>query len=109
MARWALPQLRDLAKADSEARPSFLVTSSLLPKDPIPDLFSLSMVKAAQRNLVQSLSKEWSHHGIHIGMVVVGGAVDVSAETLNPPNIASHAWELFNEPGSAQSFEVEVL
>lgn len=65
------------------------------------------MVKAAQRNLVQSLSKEWSQHGIHIGMVVVGGPVDVAAETLNPPNIASHAWDLFLE--KAQTFEVEVL
>jgi hypothetical protein len=54
-------------------KPSFLVTSSFLWEDPIPMLFSLSMVKASQRNLVQSLQK--MNSGVHIALLNVAGPV----------------------------------
>lgn len=41
---------------DKKAFPSIVVTSSILPQHPVPQFFTLSLVKAAQRNLVQSLS-----------------------------------------------------
>ncbi|CAM1507791.1 Fc.00g046390.m01.CDS01 [Cosmosporella sp. VM-42] len=108
-AKWAIPQLQDLALTEVTAKPSFLVTNSLLPKDPIPDLFCLSMVKAAQRNIVQSLSKVYGNDGVHIGMVTVGGPVDPSAKTHNPTNIAARTWELFEQPQEQHTFEVEIL
>lgn len=72
-----------------------LVTSSFLPKDPIPELFSLSMVKAAQANLIKSLVKTFTPQGVHIGLVVVGGPVSPDSPTLNPNKIAGQAWKLF--------------
>lgn len=94
-AKWAMPLLRAKAASGTDCRPSFLVTSSLLPVDPIPELFSLSLVKAAQANLVKSLEKVSTPEGVHVGLVVVGGAVSPSAPALNPRNIAEHAWNLF--------------
>ncbi|GJN80244.1 hypothetical protein PLIIFM63780_003769 [Purpureocillium lilacinum] len=104
-ADWAFPQLVDLKRSDSQARPSFLVTSSLLPKYPIADLFILSMVKAAQRNMVQSLSDVYKPQGVHIGVIAVGGPVSPSSATLNPTNIAARAWDFFNQ----DDFEIEIL
>ncbi|KAJ6445040.1 short-chain alcohol protein [Purpureocillium lavendulum] len=104
-AEWALPQLVALKASDPDAQPSFLVTNSLLPKFPIADLFVLSMVKAAQRNMMQSLSDVYAPQGVHVGVIAVGGPVDPSAPTLNPPNIAARAWEFFNQ----NDFEVEIM
>ncbi|UNI16906.1 hypothetical protein JDV02_003294 [Purpureocillium takamizusanense] len=104
-AEWAIPQLVDLKRTDAQARPSFLVTSSLLPKYPIADLFVLSMVKAAQRNMVQSLSDVYKPQGVHVGVITVGGPVSPSADTLSPTNIAAQAWELFTR----DDFEIEIL
>lgn len=50
-ARWAVPILKEVKEED---KPSFLVTSSLLWKEPFVPFFSLSAVKTSQRNLVQS-------------------------------------------------------
>lgn len=49
------------------------MTSSLLWQSPIPALFALSMVKASQRNLVQSLAAEYPD--IHTALLNVGGPV----------------------------------
>ncbi|VUC25752.1 unnamed protein product [Clonostachys rosea] len=108
-AKWAIPRLVSLADADAHARPSLLVTSSLLPLDPIPDMFALSMAKAAQRNMTQSLAKVYGPKGVHIGMVLVGGAVDPTHATLSPSNIASRTWGLFEEPKEKQTFEIQVV
>ncbi|KAK5996547.1 hypothetical protein PT974_01882 [Cladobotryum mycophilum] len=107
-AKWGIPLLQKLGETDPNSRPTFLVTSSLLPADPIPDLFVLSMVKAAQKNMVQSMAKTWGHE-IHIGVLTVGGVVDPSFETLNPLNIASQAWKWFDQPKGQQTFEMEIL
>ncbi|KAL4747561.1 hypothetical protein BDW72DRAFT_209507 [Aspergillus terricola var. indicus] len=96
-AQWAVPLLLRTKEKNPglDYKPSILVTSSLLPVDPIPELFSLSLVKAAQANMVKSLEKMFKARGIHIGMVIVGGMVSPDATTLNPTNIAQRAWELF--------------
>jgi NAD(P)-dependent dehydrogenase (short-subunit alcohol dehydrogenase family) len=104
-AEWAFPQLVALKESDAQARPSFLVTSSLLPKFPIADLFVLSMVKAAQRNMVQSLSDVYGPQGVHVGIIAVGGPVDPSSPTWNPPNIAARAWDFFDQ----DDFEIEIV
>lgn len=51
-AQWAMPILSHLPV---EQKASFLVTSSLLWKQPYAPFFSLSMVKSSQRTLVQCL------------------------------------------------------
>lgn len=72
IAGWALPKLEEMAK-DPNARPSFLVTSGGLAKDPYPHVFSLAMCKAAQYNFVWSLWKKNRGLGVHCGLLVVQG------------------------------------
>lgn len=82
--------------------PSIIVTSSMLPQQPIPQLFALSLVKAAQRNLVQSLSLTYASQGVHLGLINVGGPVSPEDETWNPTNIAAKAMGLvFQVQGGA--------
>ncbi|OCK89697.1 uncharacterized protein K441DRAFT_734769 [Cenococcum geophilum 1.58] len=75
VAQWAIPRLRALSASSAAAKSSLLVTNSLLYANPIPQLFSLSLVKAAQCSLVMSLAKTFNSSGIHIALVTVGGAV----------------------------------
>ena len=82
-AQWALPLLSCL---NPETKPSFLVTSSLLPQQPVPQVFSLSLVKASQRNLVQSLAVTWT--GVHVGLVNVGGPVSREDRLFNQPAVS---------------------
>lgn len=109
VASWAVPQLIELAAKDKEAKPSFLVTNSALPRDPIPQMFSLSLTKAAQYNLVQSLSKTYASEKIHFGIIMVGGGpVSENEETRNPTNIAQKAWEFFENEWATNLFQVEI-
>ncbi|KAF8848993.1 NAD(P)-binding protein [Acephala macrosclerotiorum] len=103
-AQWALPLL---SKMKEEQKPSFLVTSSLLWKYPIPMFFSLSMVKSSQRNLVESL--KLSFPDVHIALLNVGGPVSPEDKYLNPPAIAEKFWELYSQEKSARTLDLEIL
>jgi hypothetical protein len=105
-AKWAFPIMSALRISDPEAKPAFLVPSSLLPHAPIPELFSLSLVKSAQRNLVISLADMFEEKGVRIGLIVIGGAVSLGARRLNPEFIAKSTWELFAE---GKRREIEIL
>ncbi len=100
-----MPHLVSLAKADSAAKPALLVTSSALPQHPIPQLFALSLVKAAQRNLVQSLNMTYAPEGVHIGVINVAGIVTPDEPERNPTNIAARTWEWFE---AGKDFEVVI-
>lgn len=103
VAQQRLPHLIEIAKNDSSAKPALIVTSSLLPQHPAPFVFALSLVKAAQRNLMQSLSMTYASEGVLIGLVNVGGQVSPEAKNVNPTNIAEKAWEWYSE---SKEFEV---
>jgi len=109
VAQWAIPRLQALAASSTPATPSLLVTNSLLYADPIPQLFSLSLVKAAQRSLVMSLAKTFNSSGIHIALITVGGDVAPENKHLNPRNIADQTWELFDQEKDTWGWEVEIL
>lgn len=106
MAQKYIPHLTELAKQDNKALPSLIVTSSLLPQHPIPQLFALSLVKAAQRNLVQSLSLTYASEGVLLGLINVGGQVSPEHDTWNPTNIAAKAWDWFSKSREERTFEV---
>lgn len=108
-AQWGVPKLVDLARSDTAAKPGLLVTNSLLYEEPIPFLFALSLTKAAQRNLVQSLAATYGKEGVHIGVISVGGQVSPEAKTCNPSNIANRTWEWLSLPREEQTFEVRIL
>lgn len=103
-----IPQLVEIAKADPEAKPSLLVTSSELYKSPFPFVFALSLVKAAQRNLMQSLQLTYGPEDVFFGMINVVGQVSPEAEECNPTNIANKAWEWFAKSKEEPSFEVKI-
>lgn len=88
--------------------PSFIVTSSMLPQDPQPFVFALSLAKAAQRNLMQSLNKTYasSGGGVNIGLINVGGPVSPEHTTWNPSHIAEKAWGWFSGYRENPAFEV---
>jgi len=108
IAQRYVPYLVKLAKADASSHPSLIVTSSALPHHPYPPFFALSLVKAAQRNLVQSLNLTYAAQGVHIGVVNVGGPVSPDHEAWNPDNIAQKTWEWYEDAKETPSFEVEI-
>ncbi|RKL43260.1 hypothetical protein BFJ72_g4673 [Fusarium proliferatum] len=107
VAKRLMPHLLDLAEMKPYFKPAFIVTSSMLPVEPMPDLFALSLAKAAQRNLVKSLSMTYGPHGVHIGVINVAGFVSPEDKVTNPNNIAQKTWEWFDTRGNAP-FEVRI-
>jgi hypothetical protein len=105
VAQWSIPRL--LEKGKSLKRPSFIVTNSALWKDPVPQVFSLSMTKASQRILVECLNKTYAPQGIHCGLISVSGPVSPDNKVLNPINIADEAWKFFDS-GKPEDLEVEL-
>lgn len=102
-ARWALPLLQ---KPDV-VKPSLLITSSLLWYSPIPQFFSLSMVKASQRNLVQSL--QMTYPDVHIALLNVHGPVSEGDEWLNPGKIAERWWDVYSQEKEQWTGELQTL
>ncbi|EIT83630.1 hypothetical protein AO1008_01157 [Aspergillus oryzae 100-8] len=100
--QWATPILVNTMQTNPGVvfKPTILVTNSLLPVNPIPEYFSLSVAKAAQANLVKSLQKSLAKGGTRVGMVIVGGIVLSDSKFLNPTTIAEQAWDLFNQDGA---------
>ncbi|KAK5627622.1 hypothetical protein RRF57_003337 [Xylaria bambusicola] len=107
-AQWAMPLLLDLAIADPSVQPAFVVTGGLLHVEPDPKLFALSLVKAAQRNLMQSLALSYRTSGVRIGMILVSGSVGPDEKERNPTNIAQKAWEWLSSSGAEVPFEIVI-
>ncbi|KAI8940843.1 hypothetical protein NX059_002104 [Plenodomus lindquistii] len=74
IAQHYLPVLTKTGSLGGSVKPALLVTNSHLPWDPVPQLLSLSLVKAAQKNMVESFAKGWEGKGVHVGSVFVEGA-----------------------------------
>lgn len=70
--------------------------------------------KAAQRNLAESLAKQYWPAGVHVSLMIIDGQIDPGSksgvsrpERLAPDDIAAMALSLTRQPESAWSFEVE--
>lgn len=70
-------------------------------------VFSLSLTKAAQRVLVQTLNMTYAQQGIHVGLISVSGQVSPDNKILNPVNIADETWKFF-ETAENDKLEVEL-
>lgn len=81
----------------------------MLYKQPSPDHFALSLVKTAQRNLVQSFQMKYEPEGIHVALISVGGPVSPEAKVLSPKNIAKETWELFTQAKKDWTWDLELL
>jgi len=96
IAQHYIPKLQALAKSKKSLKPALLVTNSHLPWDPVPQLLSLSLIKASQRNMVQSFNRAFTESGVHIGLINVEGVVRPENKVLNPKTIAERTvafWE----------------
>ncbi len=100
-ARWAMPLL-----AQESDSPSFLVTSGFLHDDPVPQLFSLSIVKAAQRTLALTLQR--THPDVHVALLLIGGGVSFEEKVWNPANIAQEMWKLYAQEKGQWAVEVRM-
>jgi NAD(P)-dependent dehydrogenase (short-subunit alcohol dehydrogenase family) len=76
-----------------------------------------AMGKFALRGLAQSMARELSPHGIHIGHFVIDGGIRSAARAepadrpdsfLDPDAIAESYWHLLQQPRSAWTWEIEL-
>jgi hypothetical protein len=96
-----------VAKANSSLKPALLVTNSHLPWDPAPQLLSLSIVKASQRNMVQSFKRAFDDSGVQIGLISVEGVVAPENKVLNPVTIAERT-VAFWEKGAKGDLDIHI-
>jgi short-subunit dehydrogenase len=108
VSRWAYPTLKALAAQDVAAKPMILVTNSGLWIEPMTELLTLSLTKAAQRNLVGSLAQVAVKDGIHVALLSPMGVVSPEMKNRNPKNIAVKAWELYAEERDHWSLETQI-
>jgi NAD(P)-dependent dehydrogenase (short-subunit alcohol dehydrogenase family) len=82
-----------------------------------PQSAPFAMGKFALRGLAQSLARELSPQGIHVGHFVIDGAIrnpgrveppDRPDSMLDPDAIALAYWQLIRQPRSAWSWEIEL-
>ncbi|KAF2993112.1 hypothetical protein E8E13_001481, partial [Curvularia kusanoi] len=102
-----LPRLSSLSST-KDLKPALLVTNSHLPWDPVPQLLSLSLVKAAQRTQILALHREYKDKGVHCGLINVQGVVDPKNAVLSPKNIAAEAFA-FWQKGVGGGVEINLV
>jgi NADP-dependent 3-hydroxy acid dehydrogenase YdfG len=80
---------------------------------------AFSSAKAAQRNLVQSIARHMSPHGIHVAYVIIDGVIDMERTRelffdkpdeffLQADDIAKTVFHLTTQPRSAWTFELDM-
>jgi NAD(P)-dependent dehydrogenase (short-subunit alcohol dehydrogenase family) len=95
-ATWAKPHLEARAK-EGKAHPCLFLSGSGIGDTPFPPLFSLSMQKAAQQNLMRSLGQVLGPKGVHVAYASIDGQVADDDPVVNAKNIASTYWGLYQE------------
>ena len=82
-----------------------------------PQSAPFAMGKFALRGLAQSMAREFSPQGIHIGHFVIDGAIRSATRTdpadhpdslLDPDDIAESYWNVLQQPRSAWTWELEL-
>ena len=106
-AKVLLPGLQALAKEKPESHPSLFVTSSPIIYQPFAPVFSLSMAKAAQANLVKLLIEQTKDE-VHVALVTIGGPVSEQEPVNNPKHIATKFWELWEQKKGSRDVELLV-
>lgn len=99
-----LPYLQTLAKSDPKAHPSFFVTSGAIIHQPFAPVFSLSIAKAAQADLVKLLAED-NKNVVHVALITIGGQVTPEEPINNPTNIATKFWYLYEQKRGQWTFE----
>lgn len=84
-----------------------------------PQFSAFSSAKFALRGLSQALVREHSHEGIHVAHVVIDGLIRSPrtaqrfaqadpAQMIEPTDLAEQYWQLFHQPRSVWTHELDV-
>jgi NAD(P)-dependent dehydrogenase (short-subunit alcohol dehydrogenase family) len=99
-----------------QGRGAILFTGASASVKGYPQSAAFAMGKFALRGLAQSMARELAPRGIHVGHVIVDGAIrpvgahdDATADQqLDPDAVASNFLHLLAQPRSAWTWEIEV-
>ncbi|KAK7972880.1 hypothetical protein PG988_007014 [Apiospora saccharicola] len=116
---WAMPYLVELASSSSSQEeereengrrrhPSFLLSGSGINYSPLPPIFSLSMQKAAQSNLLKTLEQMFGPQGVHIARLDINGFVREDDEVMAPARCAEQHWRLSQQDRDSWEHVVDV-
>jgi short-subunit dehydrogenase len=86
-----------------ENKGSILITGGGLSKYPHPNYASLSIGKAAQASLANSLSQTLSQKNIFVGLLQINGFVNEQDAVYNPKNIASTLWDIYSQKNTFEN------
>ena len=81
----------------SRSEGALLITGGGIGIKPNPDYVSLSLGKAALRNLTQSIHKTLSIDHIFVSTILVNSHVSIEKELHNPKKIAGIFWNLYKD------------
>lgn len=116
-AKQALPILR------SQGFGSMLFTGASASLRGKPNFGQFASAKAALRNLVQALAREYGPHGVHIAHIIIDGLVNGERAgalfgehlaklgpdgALDPGDIAAAYWMLHQQPRSTWTHELDL-
>lgn len=79
----------------SETKGALLITGGGIGINPNPEYVSLSLGKAALRNLTWSIKETLSKDGIFVATLLVNSYVNSKVSLHNPKNIANTFWNLY--------------
>lgn len=83
---------------------TILMTGGGFSQWPSPDFASLSLGKAALRNMVETLAADLAPRGIHVAGVTICGLI-VPGTPFDPARIADAYWDLHAQPRDAWTTE----
>lgn len=106
-AEWAVPHMTQLADADTDAHPSFLLSGSGINYQPFAPFWSLSMMKAAQSNFLKSL-EQMVGDKVHVARIDINGIVSPDAKECSPTKVAEQHWRLYQQKKSSWEYVVDV-
>jgi hypothetical protein len=104
---WALPLMTEVAKTPG-THPSILLSSTGIRYLPGAGLFSLFMMKAAQRNFHDALATVAGPAGIHVARSEINGIVADEEPELNAKNIADGLYKLSRQDKNQWQDKVEL-
>jgi short-subunit dehydrogenase len=94
-AVWALPYLEEAAQNGSH--PSFFLSGSGVSYRPLPPVFSLSMMKAAQGNFLKSFEHIAGPKGVHVAHLFINGHVSPDEPVRTFDACAEGHWALYQQ------------
>ena len=86
-------------------RPAFIVTNSHLPESPAPEVLILSVVKAAQQNMVQSLHAAFGEK-IDFAVVKIKGTVGTQDGHIRAEKVAERVVDVYQKASEGKKGKV---